>query len=699
MRSLSLTTVGGLAAVLCTLSCPAGDPGAPRVETAVLDHDGDGRNDFAVARGGDVWIRLDVASPGGSWKSVPLGPRHDGMRLVSLDMDGDGHDDLVAGAAEANEAKVIRGSAGSRLDLLGFPVIGGPTAMAATDGEGRVPAGLHVLAMDYSEPSVLVIRWLQDAGREMDGPLASERFTWPAESYLADDTVGFSVLPGGEDAWFAWIHRRRQDAPDESAPVLTWFDLDPATHRVRKATDVTLKRGIIDGAPVALPGGGAALMVWAPETSELQFHGPDADPLVEQLDAPFRHVSAFDSRDHDSSGIAAVAIDGSRVGIYAWSARGELERIDTIRAMDGERLESAVAFGLGGLITLETGAGMPAPGRMTVHRQRNGRFERVHSEDLPAPSRPTRRPNVRVYDANPFADPGARPIANFTVGDWTREAHIENGEIVVTVLTFLDAILGLGNPTVERLAPGVALPAQAVAFGNQAGSDISLYFGDAGLIGPAGPEAVSVSPAGGSYPRAVRVRFQHAAGVTVQHRLSGGGWSVAAGPIVVSETAVLEFYGVSGGVPGPRQTASYVIGEPANRPSELLRADADGDGIDDAWERLLFGSTERDPDLDSDGDGYTDAEEYAAATHPLNPASRPEIVRNRVRVQLDIVTGGHAQLRWLGTEGAAYSVEVAEFLGQWIRSSSVPVFLDGAWSWTDPDPPAMTRFYRVVRPD
>jgi hypothetical protein len=51
-------------------------------------------------------------------------------------------------------------------------------------------------------------------------------------------------------------------------------------------------------------------------------------------------------------------------------------------------------------------------------------------------------------------------------------------------------------------------------------------------------------------------------------------------------------------------------------------SDTDGDGLSDYLERVEYGTDPNNPD--TDGDGYTDGEEVAAGTNPLDPGSHPE---------------------------------------------------------------------------
>ncbi len=57
----------------------------------------------------------------------------------------------------------------------------------------------------------------------------------------------------------------------------------------------------------------------------------------------------------------------------------------------------------------------------------------------------------------------------------------------------------------------------------------------------------------------------------------------------------------------------------------FFNTDTDGDGLDDAWEILYFGSiTAQDGTGDPDGDGFDNAAEFAAGTNPTLAASNPD---------------------------------------------------------------------------
>ncbi len=77
--------------------------------------------------------------------------------------------------------------------------------------------------------------------------------------------------------------------------------------------------------------------------------------------------------------------------------------------------------------------------------------------------------------------------------------------------------------------------------------------------------------------------------------------------------------------------------------------DADLDGISDSWEVAFFGSaTGADPNVDSDGDGLTNLQEYILGSNPLIPNAKPELlvqpINGGIQVQLltpPAATGPH----------------------------------------------------------
>lgn len=54
-------------------------------------------------------------------------------------------------------------------------------------------------------------------------------------------------------------------------------------------------------------------------------------------------------------------------------------------------------------------------------------------------------------------------------------------------------------------------------------------------------------------------------------------------------------------------------------------ADTDQDRLPDDWERAWFGKLDPAPDGDADGDGASNFEEFAFASSPIDPASKPRL--------------------------------------------------------------------------
>ena len=116
---------------------------------------------------------------------------------------------------------------------------------------------------------------------------------------------------------------------------------------------------------------------------------------------------------------------------------------------------------------------------------------------------------------------------------------------------------------------------------------------------------------------------------------------------------------------------------------ELASLDADGDNKEDWWELRYFGDLTHNLDLDSDGDGYTDAAEYVTRTNPFDPADRFYFyVKNLLIVE-------PPKLAWTCKEGCAYTIyRKASLRGdQWIRVENPGITVDSENNaeWSDED--------------
>jgi hypothetical protein len=134
------------------------------------------------------------------------------------------------------------------------------------------------------------------------------------------------------------------------------------------------------------------------------------------------------------------------------------------------------------------------------------------------------------------------------------------------------------------------------------------------------------------------------------------------------------------------------IPAPANLP-----LDSDDDGLPDTWERQHFGPinlTLISPADDPDGDGLSNAGEFAAGTIPTDPTST-------LALDPPILDPGGWRLQFAAVAGRSYNVEVRSSLSQglWITLVEVPaVAANTTVEILDPAPQGDTRYYRLRLP-
>ena len=126
-------------------------------------------------------------------------------------------------------------------------------------------------------------------------------------------------------------------------------------------------------------------------------------------------------------------------------------------------------------------------------------------------------------------------------------------------------------------------------------------------------------------------------------------------------------------------------------------ADADADGLPDAWELLHFGSItapEATPEADPDRDGFDNRTELALGTNPTDPESSLRAFLS------DPLAGGGFAIRFLVITGHTYTVESADALipPAWSRLTDVEAQpTSGVYQVVDPAVRPI-RFYRIVTP-
>ncbi len=109
------------------------------------------------------------------------------------------------------------------------------------------------------------------------------------------------------------------------------------------------------------------------------------------------------------------------------------------------------------------------------------------------------------------------------------------------------------------------------------------------------------------------------------------------------------------------------LGEPAGktRIDLTLGEDSDGDGLPDAWERLLasqmgggLGIADIHPGDDADADGLSNLDEYLAGTYAFDP-------EDGFALELKQLTGGVATVEFLAIRGHTYSILGTSDLMEW----------------------------------
>ena len=119
--------------------------------------------------------------------------------------------------------------------------------------------------------------------------------------------------------------------------------------------------------------------------------------------------------------------------------------------------------------------------------------------------------------------------------------------------------------------------------------------------------------------------------------------------------------------------------------------DADGDGMDDAWEVNYFGNTSRNGTGDFDSDGMTDLAEFLGGTNPTSAASS---------LRLQIISTNPSVLRFTTATNKSYTVEYKNTFAEpaWTFLQTVPSGLARIVQVTNSSAGTTNRFYRVRTP-
>jgi Bacterial TSP3 repeat len=106
------------------------------------------------------------------------------------------------------------------------------------------------------------------------------------------------------------------------------------------------------------------------------------------------------------------------------------------------------------------------------------------------------------------------------------------------------------------------------------------------------------------------------------------------------------------GLPGQQTRLDLTLGE-----------DSDGDGLPDAWERLINADLAQvHPGDDSDGDGMSNLQEYLAGTYAFDP-------ENGFALQITEVRETGARMKFTSVRGRSYRLEGSMDLKEWEPAS------------------------------
>jgi hypothetical protein len=122
-----------------------------------------------------------------------------------------------------------------------------------------------------------------------------------------------------------------------------------------------------------------------------------------------------------------------------------------------------------------------------------------------------------------------------------------------------------------------------------------------------------------------------------------------------------------------------------------LAVDTNRNGLPDDWERAYFGNASAVPDEDTDGDGFTNLQEYEAGTNPLDPADAPGITSTEP-------TGNDVIVSFKTILGKKYAVEYRDVVpdGPWIMLANGLDGIGGILQVVDGTAAEqLHRFYRV----
>ena len=177
--------------------------------------------------------------------------------------------------------------------------------------------------------------------------------------------------------------------------------------------------------------------------------------------------------------------------------------------------------------------------------------------------------------------------------------------------------------------------------------------------------AITFSPDGGAFDLPVQVVIGAADPDTKIHYTVDGSapdftspWLTSGSTVRMDWTGAIRAISVKGSSVSRIHSASFTI------------ADSDHDGLADWWEMERFGSLAASTGgHDSDGDGISNAAEFAAGTDPFSTEDRLDILADTAQISSE----DELIIRWNSKTGRLYVVEVSDDLATWTAATTVLV--------------------------
>ncbi|MCW1883742.1 hypothetical protein OKA04_03315 [Luteolibacter flavescens] len=327
--------------------------------------------------------------------------------------------------------------------------------------------------------------------------------------------------------------------------------------------------------------------------------------------------------------------------------------------------------------------------------------------------------NILFLSAEPFVNEGVTVKSLTHFREWTTGATVSSGLAWnINSLAYVNSGSGLGGsqlvtlsgtstgdfPLVNQYSPGISIYSFEGGAGIRA-ADI-VFDPPPGTYAPLPalpplpepPPSATMPPAPQPLPAVTVSVAATQSGHTLRYRTGTSGDFATvpdSGKIEVFSTTTIQVYGENGGVRTPLRSGTYTI-SPASSLSVPASADADGDGLPDAWEAAFQAY---DPHADPDGDGYTNAEEAAAGGDPGQFAYLAAIPPKLTGTLVGPPGNQVLRLEWAAADNVS-SLQLSTTLTGWSTAPGSPV-LSGNKRRLDVPVTAgspQKRFYRLSRP-